>query len=518
MTPAVGSGSVRGELLLGFDIGTSSSKGALVRPDGEVVASAQREHDISVPRPGLAEQDADSVWWGDFVSICGELLPSAADGIAAVCASGLGPCLLAADEGCRALRPAMLYGIDTRAGREIEELTERYGAERILERSGSPLTAQAVGPKLAWLRRNEPEVWARTRRLLMASSFTVKRLTGEYVLDHHSASQCDPLYDLAAHAWAEDWAEEIAPGLPLPRLLWPYEVAGEVTAEAAAETGIPAGTPVAAGTIDTRAEAASVEVTQPGEAMIQYGTTVFMMEVLAAPCSDPHLWGTAGVTPDTYDLAAGMASGGALADWLHEVVHDEPFDMLLAEAARVPPGADGLVGLPYFQGERTPLFDPMARGAILGLTLGHERAHLYRALLESVAYGVRHNLDTIRAARARALGHGDTMEEEAPLAATGGGTTGRLWVQIVSDVIGRPQRLFRETLGACYGDAGFAGRAAGLFEDEPGWNSVVEEIHPDPSVREVYDRLYSIYLELYPATRDQAHALARLQAERPTSG
>ena len=148
------------------------------------------------------------------------------------------------------MRPAILYGIDTRATREIEELGERCGRETLLGRCGSVLTTQAIGPKLLWLRRNEPEVWEKARKFFMANSFISYRLTGKYVLDHHSASQCDPLYDVHSYYWIDEWAEEIAPGLPLPRLLWPAEVVGEVQQQASEATGIPTGTPVAAGTID----------------------------------------------------------------------------------------------------------------------------------------------------------------------------------------------------------------------------------------------------------------------------
>ncbi|MGH2949916.1 MAG: FGGY family carbohydrate kinase, partial [Solirubrobacteraceae bacterium] len=213
-------------LLLGVDLGTSSSKGVLVTPSGEVVARAERPHELSLPRPGFAEHDAEAVWWADFSAICRELLAQASAPPVAVCASGIGPCLLAADAAGRPLRPAILYGIDTRATEEIAELTERFGEEAIVGRAGSRLTTQAVGPKLLWLRRHEPEVWERFAKLLMASSYVVHRLTGEYVLDHHSASQCDPLYDLGAGGWIGTWADEIAPGLPLPRLVWPGEVAG----------------------------------------------------------------------------------------------------------------------------------------------------------------------------------------------------------------------------------------------------------------------------------------------------
>lgn len=491
------------ELLLGIDIGTSSSKGVLARPNGEVVATAARPHDLSLPRPGWAEHDAERVWWADFTAICAELVGKAEGGIAAVCVSGIGPCLLAADNAGRPLRPAILYGIDTRATREIEELTERYGAETILQRCGSLLTSQAVGPKLAWLRRNEPEVWGQTRQLLMASSFIAQRLTGEYVLDHHSASQCDPLYDLQEKRWIAEWAAEIAPDLLLPRLLWPAEVAGTVTTAAAELTRIPAGTPVAAGTIDAWAEAASVGVLEPGDLMLMYGTTMFLVEVVTSPQPHRGLWSTAGIFRDTYSLAAGMATSGALTAWLKEIAGDLPYEQLVAEAADVGAGSGGLVVLPYFAGERTPLFDPNARGVICGLTLSHKRGHLYRALLEATAYGVRHIFEAMREA-----GGGGQR-----LVAVGGGTKGGLWTQIVSSVTNREQMLPAETIGASYGDALLAGIAVGLVESAADWNPIATIVKPDPDSQALYDRLYTIYKDLYPATRSAAHALASIQAQ-----
>lgn len=487
--------------LLGIDIGTSSSKGVLAHPDGEIIAISERPHELSLPRPGWAEHDAEQVWWADFKAICADLLPRVDGALAAVCVSGIGPCLLAADEAGQPLRPAILYGIDTRATREIEELNELYGVQTILDRCGSPLTSQAVGPKLLWLRRNEPEVWKRIRRFLMASSFIVYRLTGEYVLDHHSASQCDPLYDIKANSWIEDWAAEIAPGLPLPRLLWPAEVAGEVTPAAAKATGIPAGTPVAAGTIDAWSEAASVGVYDPGDMMLMYGTTMFIVEVLREARVHPGLWCTCGILPGTYTLAAGMATSGALTAWLRRIAGDPSYETLVDEATKVAPGSDSLVVLPYFAGERTPLFDPKARGVICGLTLRHGRGHLYRALLEATAYGVRHILEVMLEA-----GGGGKR-----LVAVGGGTKGGLWTQIVSDVTGRTQELPKETIGASYGDALLAAIAVGLVKPNVKWNALSTTVEPRAEAHDIYNILYGIYRELYPATRTQVHALAALQ-------
>jgi xylulokinase len=489
---------VSGEVLLGVDIGTSSSKGILATTNGEVVATIERPHDLSLPQPGWAEHDAERIWWADFGAICAELVPRAGTDLAGVCVSGIGPCLLPTDARGEPLRPAILYGIDTRASREIEELTQQFGAERILERCGSPLTSQAIGPKLAWLRRNEPDVWNRTRRFMMASSFIVHRLTGNYVLDHHSASQCDPMYDISRNEWIEDWSSQVAPGLDLPELLWPSEVAGRVSAQGSSLTGIRAGTPVATGTIDAWAEAASVGVREPGDVMLMYGSTMFIVEVLDRPRSHPKLWGTTGIFPNTSNLAAGMATSGSVTAWLRKLAGDPPFEVLLREAGEVPAGSNGLIVLPYFAGERTPLFDSLARGLVIGLTLAHDRGHVYRAILEGTAFGVRHNLEVMAAA-----GGGGNR-----LVAVGGGTKGELWIQIVSDVLGRSQEIPKVTIGACYGDALLAGMAAGLIGRDSVWGSIAKVIHPRDEPHAAYERLYRIYRELYPATRSQMHDLA----------
>ena len=268
------------ELLLGIDIGSSSTKGVLATPDGTVVAEAQRAHALSLPRPGWVEHDPEAVWWSDVTALAHELGPEDPRAITAVCVSGIGPCVAPCDRGLRPLRPAILYGIDTRAQDEIGELERRYGAEAILARGGSALSSQAIGPKLLWLRRHEPEVWERTAAWHMASSFVAARLTGEYALDHHSASQCDPLYDMEATGWAEDLVAEIAPEVPFPRLVWPGEAVGGVTPEAAAETGLPAGASVVMGTVDAWAEAFSAGVRRPGDLMVMYGTTMFFVQVV----------------------------------------------------------------------------------------------------------------------------------------------------------------------------------------------------------------------------------------------
>ena len=490
------------KLLLGIDIGTASSKAVLARPDGAIVARATRAHVTSSPRPGWFEHDAEDVWWADVVALCHELLSTSEGSVAAVGVSGIGPCVVPCDADDRPLRPAILYGVDTRAQTEVEELTGLLGADEILARSGSALSSQALGPKLAWLRRHEPEVWALTRRWHMASSFAVARLTGAWVLDHHSASQCDPLYDLQAAGWNRGWADLVAPGLPLPPLAWPGEVVGEVHAAGSSATGLEPGTPVIAGTIDAWAEAASVGVRGPGELMLMYGSTMFLVLGVDEPARNPSIWTTRGVDPGTLTVAAGMATSGSLTAWLRDLFGRPPFDELVGEAAATAAGSNGLLVLPYFAGERTPILDPNARGTVIGLTLGHGRGHLYRAALEGIGYGVRHNLEVI-------------APRSTPRAvAVGGGTRGDLWPQIVSDITGIPQEIPRETIGACYGDALLAAEGAGLAAGGTTWAIPQRTLVPRPEHAALYEELYGLYRDLYIATAPLSHSLAALQNDR----
>jgi xylulokinase len=232
--------------------------------------------------------------------------------------------------------------------------------------------------------------------------------------------------------------------------------------------------------------------------MLMYGTTMFVVEVVEQPRVDARLWASTGVAPGTYNLAAGMATSGALTGWVRDISGGVPFPRLVEEAAALPPGAEGLVVLPYFAGERTPIFDTEARGLILGLTLRHGRGHLYRAMLEGTAFALRHNFEV--------MGEGARR-----LVAVGGGTRGGLWTQIVSDVTRQPQELPAQTIGAAYGDAWLAGIAAGLVSRDHDWTTIAGRVEPDSEAAAVYDRLYEVYRSLYPATREQMHALAALQ-------
>lgn len=485
--------------VIGIDIGTSSSKGVLVTLDGTVLHTAVREHAVDRPAPGHSEMDG-RIWWDEFVSLTRELTAAHDTRVAAVGVSGMGPCVLLADEADEPVRPAVLYGVDTRSVAQIARLEQELGPEAIAERCGSRLSSQAAGPKVAWIAEHESDAYARARRLYMPSSWLARRLTGAYVLDHHSASQCTPLYDITARDWYGPWAGRIAPGLDLPSLRWSGEPAGLVTAEAARLTGLPAGIPVTTGTIDAWAEALSVGAHGVGDLMLMYGTTMFLIHTVPDPVRHPALWSTVGALPGTRNLAGGMATSGAVTGWLRDLFAAGDYGELLRLAEESGPGARGLLMLPYFAGERTPVDDPRARGVIAGLTLTHTRGDLYRAALEATAFGVRHNIETLDAAG------GDIRR----VVAVGGGVQGGLWTRIVSDVTGRAQELRATSIGACYGGALLAAQLVGDADIDV-WNPVVDVVEPDPVATARYDRLYPLYRELYPASAPVVHALADLQ-------
>ena len=516
-----------GDLLLGIDIGTYSAKGVLCNPGGEVLATETIEHGLSLPRPGWAEHDADAIWWGECAALCRALLTGRYTGadVGAVGVSAIGACLLPVDGQGRPLRPGILYGIDTRAGDEIAWLNREYGEAALFDLGGMALTSQAIGPKVLWLRRNEPEVYAKTAKVLSAASYMVYRLTGEFVMDRHTASYYNPLIDVRTLEWDGRFAGAIVEPEKLPRLRWSNEIAGEVSAAAAAETGLAPGTPVATGTIDAAAEAISVGVVAPGDMMVMYGTTMFFIQVTDRPTPDPRLWATGYCLPGLYDIAGGMATTGALTRWFRDELGGveiaaeanggpNAYAALADLAAGIAPGADGLICLPYFAGERTPINDSDARGVFAGLTLSHTRGHLYRAALEGTAYGVRHNLDVMTE-----MGAAPTR-----LVAVGGGAKNRTWMQIVSDVGGVAQTVPERTIGAAYGDAFLAGLASGLVPDlavlNRDWVRVAETLSPDPGRHERYEPYYQIYQSLYAHAKRDLHALAELgrNARPPSSG
>jgi xylulokinase len=494
---------------LGVDIGTYESKGAIVDGAGKVMAVASVAHGLSMPQPGWAEHDADATWWHDFTQLSRTLLSTSglpAASIAGVGLSTIAPCVLPVDAEGQPLRPAILYGIDTRASAEVEELEAHFGREEIFRHSGVILGSQQTGPKIRWLQNHEPEVWAKTAGIMSGTSYLTFRLTGTAFLDHYTASTYAPMYDPETCRWSDRFCRDVVNPAMLPRLAWSGEVVGEVSRQAAAETGLAAGTPVVCGTADAAAEALSGGVAQPGSLMLMYGSSLFFIAPVGVRASTRVLWPSSFLFPGSFALAGGMSTAGSITRWFRDSFGQQElaaqdsggknaYEALAAFASESEPGAGGLVALPYFYGERTPIHDPDACGLIFGLTLRSSRADVYRALLESVAYGIRHNLESL----AEIASLPDTIT------AVGGGTKNRLWMQIVSDATGIPQKIYPGNPGACYGDAFLAALGTGGVSSPSAldsWLPVPEFIRPESVNRPVYDTRYATFLSLYTANRE----------------
>lgn len=506
------------DLLLGIDIGTYESKGVLTTIAGEVMAQVAVPHQLLFPRAGWAEHDPELTWWGDFCTITKQLLSTpgvvAAD-IKGVGISAIGPDVLPIDENFNPLRMGILYGVDTRAVKEIDELNAKYGEDEIFNATANCLSSQSTGPKILWIKKNEPEVYKKARWFVDATTFIVARLTSRVVIDHFSAGCMVPMYDPWSNKWSDRFCKDFVNLEQLPEILWSHELAGRVTSKASELTGLAEGTPVSVGTIDAGAEALSVGVTKPGEMMMMYGSTIFMIQVTDNDqAREKRLWAGPYLFPGTWCLLAGMATSGSLTRWFRDQFAPElvaaeksggasAYAELVKEAAETKPGAEGVIVLPYFSGERTPVMDPRAKGMIFGLSLTHTRGHIFRAILEGMGHGVKQHVDLFTSIGAR----------PKTIKSVGGGTKNSIWLQAISDISGVPQEVAPLTFGASYGDALLAGVAVGLVsspEEIRTWQGKARIISPDEKLAETYRPLSEIYTSLYDATKNQMHKLHEL--------
>lgn len=504
---------------LGVDIGTYASKGVLVQAaSGEVAAQAAVEHGVEAPHAGWAEHDADGVWWGDFTRITHELLKKSgipSEQIRCIATSGLGACTLPISKDGRPLRKAILYGIDTRADEEIRELEEALTPQSIFAVSGMKLSAQSTGPKMLWIKKHEAEVFKATDCFLTSQAYLVYRLTGAKTLDFFTMGDYTPLVDIRANRWHPETSALITPLEKLPIPSWSCEMAGKVTAKAARESGLAEGTPVIVGTTDAGSETISTGANQVGDLMVMFGSSCFFVLLTNALIPTEQFWATAWLDQSAYALQAGTSTTGSLTRWFRDQF--SPLEMQAQQAggeaayaalARLleqsPPGAKGLVCLPYFEGERTPIYDTQAKGVLFGLTLAHTRADMYRAMLEGTAYGIRHVIDSMRAQGA------------APkrIIAAGGGTLNRGWMQAVCDIASIEMQVLNTQSSAAYGDAFMAGVGIGDYEklsDNPVWVKDMSYIRPNPARRSEYDQGYAVFRKLYKNTRGLMREVDRMQ-------
>ena len=478
--------------LLGIDIGTTATKAVLLDPDRGPVAEAERPVSLHSPHPGWAEEDTEE-WWGNVR----ELTREVAEGreVAGLGFSGMVPCVIVLDEDGRVLRRSIQQN-DARAGEEIPELRERLADALVLERTGSPITQQSVGPTLMWLAKHEPAVWSRVRTVLGSYDLMAFRLTGERGIESNWALESG-LYDLHTGTLAADIVDAAGaePSL-LPPIRRPDEIVGRVTQEAAAATGLRPGTPVVAGSADHVASAFAAGIVEEGDLLVKLGGAGDILLATEEPLIDPRLYLDFHLIPDRYLPNGCMAASGSLIRWFQaHVAGGASLVELDREAEAAGPGAGGIVALPYFLGEKTPVNDPGARGAFIGLHLGHERGHLFRAVLEAIAFGFRHHVDVFAE-----RGHPPRR-----VRVTNGGARSAVWPQVTADVLGVPLERLAVVGGSAVGAAFAAGMGVGTFS---GWKEIERFVEirdvVEPGQHEAYEESYRRYRALYPALKEVA--------------
>ncbi len=504
--------------LLGIDIGTSGTKTLLIDEDGRPLATATSEYPLSTPRPGWAEQDPEH-WWQATQATVRRVLQQAGlsgDQVRGVGLSGQMHGSVFLDAQDRVLRPALLW-CDQRTAAQCAWITERVGPDRVVELLSNPVLTGFTAPKVVWLRDNEPETYARVRKVLLPKDFVRLRLTGAYASEVSDASGTAMF-----HVRERRWATEVLDAIEVPAEWMPECFESEVpsariSAEAAAATGLKEGTPVVGGGGDQAAGAVGNGIVESGIVSSTVGTSGVVFAFSEAPAVDPELrvHTFCHAVRDRWHQMGVMLSAGGSLRWYRDTLAGpeadvaralgvDPYQLITEEAAQAPAGCEGLVFLPYLTGERTPYPDPHARGVFFGLTLRHDRRHMARAVLEGVAYGLRDSFEILS-------GMGVPIRE---VRASGGGARSPLWRQIQADVTGREHVTINVDEGPAFGVALLAGVGTGVWPDVAtacrATIRVSDHCPPQPAAVDVYNRYYPVYRGLYGSLREHFAAVASL--------
>lgn len=504
------------DLLIGIDIGTTGTKAIVADAHGTVQAEAGREYTTAFPQPNWAEQDPDD-WWRATCAVLQQIFAQSRIDparIAAVAVSCQAPSLVAVDREGRPLLPALIW-MDRRTEAECDWLRTHVDEAAITRINGGRVDPYYLAPKLLWLRRRRPELYAVTHAVLQANGYVVHKLTGAFSMDI-SHGPLTLFFDSAN----QRWSDELLGAMELDRAKLPpvvgcMDIVGQVSDAAAQATGLAAGTPVLGGMTDGTAASVEAGLVEPGDAAEMTGQSTVLLICSDQPYLGRELIPLGHPQPGRFLVVGALvASGGALRwfrDQLGESERQEAarsgvdaYELLSRAAATSPPGANRLIFLPYMFGERSPIWDSDARGVFFGLSLATQKADLIRAVMEGAAYGLRHNVETAAAG-------GFAMSE---MACVGGGARSALWNQIKADVLQLPVRLPRAATGAPMGDAIIAAAASGLHATLG--HAVAAMVAPGPvytprpqhAAR--YQALYEIYLDLYPQLRPSFKKLAHV--------
>ncbi|MBP8972225.1 MAG: FGGY-family carbohydrate kinase [Anaerolineae bacterium] len=511
------------DLLLGIDVGTTAAKAALIGQEGRVEAVHQAGYRTHYLKPGWVEQHPEH-WWDAVCTAVQAVLaqtPGAPERVAGLAVSSQAPALIALDQQGQVLRPALIW-MDRRAEAEARQLKETLGFDRVFQITGNRPDPYFLAAKTLWFRNHEPHLLAQTHQFVQVNGYINYRLTGQYAVDPTHAA----LMQLG-HRDSGEWSAEMceACGIDpaqLPACCPAHHVLGEVTASAAQATGLRPGTPVMVGMIDAVAAALEAGVTDTGTAAEMTGTSTVLMIPNKSDMAEPSLIAIPHVIPDAHLLVGAIVASGASLNWYCEqfglieqqasvLLDADVFDLLTQQAARVSPGSDGVIFLPYMMGERSPLWHTNARGVLFGLSLATSRGAIIRAILEGTALAMLHNIQTAKEA-------GVTVKE---LRSVGGGTRSALWNQIKADILGIPIQLPEAPIGAPFGDAMLVGMGLGLFPDLLDTLKQIVQIktvyQPNPEHHAAYQAIFHLFRNLYAHLREDFDDAASIYATASTS-
>lgn len=513
------------DYLLGLDYGTGGAKACIINPEGEVLGFAFEEYPFFHEKPGWSEHDPH-LYWEIACRLIQKTLAEAhlnPGEIRGIAVSSALPSMVMVDADHNPIHRA--YNLmDRRATKEVEWLKENIGEERILNITANRIEDHPTIVNLLWEKRNRPDSFKRIHQALTIDGFITLKLTGQMVMCYGAAAFYGVAYNLAEEKFDEEILAEIDIDPALFPPLYPSEaIIGEVTPQAAQETGLASGIPVTAGQVDFNASCIAAGITQPGDIMSNLGTVgnfgvvhqstefnfseVGFAMINLAFTIDPH---------NTYITIPSTTTGGQSIRYLrdnfsHLEVETEralgvsSYDLLNLQAAKVPVGSDGLIILPFLMGERTPIWDPYARGVIFGLSLNHGKGHLVRAMMEAVAYALYDSYRLIKKAG---------LKINYPIVLNEGGAVSQLWRQIITDVFNVPTVLVKRRTGAPFGDAILAGVATGLFDDfsvAKEWTEYINRVEPIPGHHEQYMEYFELYKQIYEHIKTDYRALAQLR-------
>jgi xylulokinase len=491
------------DLVIGLDIGTTSTIGLLMRPPGAVLFSTSRPVDLVSRFPGWAEEDPEQ-WWQNSVSILSELAQVAGpDRLAGICVTGMLPALVLLGTDDQVLRRSIQQS-DGRVGAQVAELAAELDEAAFLARTGNGINQQLVAAKLRWLALHEPDVFAGIDTVFGSYDFINWRLTGQKTIEQNWALEAG-FTDLASGQIADDLVA--LAGIPptvLPPRIRSHDINGRVSAQASAVTGLPEGLPVFGGAADHIVSALAAGITQAGDVLLKFGGAGDIVVAAKTPQPDARLFMDYHLVPGLYAPNGCMAASGSALNWMADLLGTAgdgalPHKVLDDLASAVPAGSEGVRCIPYFLGEKTPIHDPRARGVFMGLTLDQGQGHVWRAMLEGIAFAFRHHLDVLS----------ELGTDASRIRASDGGSASAVWMQIVADVLGEPVQVLANHYGSSLGAAFVAAIGTGLETDWAAAGRLAElgtVFTPNPGNRAVYDAAYSEFHQIYHALKPILHA------------